>query len=77
MNGTSGLQEVRSSPPRLPSNRLLHEQQPRFGIGSGTFSALTISSLSPQASAQSEKSFLIPFPTLHRVVMDMIASQVI
>lgn len=35
MNGTSGLQEVRSSPPRLPSNRLLHEQQLEFGTGSG------------------------------------------
>jgi len=34
MNGTSGFQEVRSSTPRLSSNRLLCEQQSRFGTGS-------------------------------------------
>jgi hypothetical protein len=34
MNGTSGFQEVRSSPPRSPSYRLLHEQQPQVGTGS-------------------------------------------
>lgn len=33
MNGTSGLQEVRSSISRSPEYRLLHEQQHRFGTG--------------------------------------------
>ena len=35
MNGTSGFQEVRSSISRSSTNRLLDEQQPQFGIGSG------------------------------------------
>ena len=34
MNGASGFHEVRSSTPRLPSNRLLHEQRTQFGISS-------------------------------------------
>ena len=36
MNGTSGLQEVRSSTSRSPSYRyrFLHEQQPQVGTGS-------------------------------------------
>ena len=34
MNGTSGFQEVRSFTSRLPSYRLLHEQQPQVGTGS-------------------------------------------
>ena len=34
MNGTSGFQEVRSSPSRSPSYRLLDEQQPQFGKSS-------------------------------------------
>ena len=34
MNGTSGFQEVRSSPSRSPSYRLLHEQQYQFGTSS-------------------------------------------
>ena len=38
------------------SNGIKSEQVP------GTFSVLTISSLSPQASAQSEKKFFTPFP---------------
>jgi len=37
MNGPSGFEEVRSSISRLPSYRLLHEQQPRFGTGSWSF----------------------------------------
>jgi hypothetical protein len=34
MNGTSGFQEVRSSPSQSPSSRFLHEQQRQFGTGS-------------------------------------------
>jgi len=58
MNGTSGLQEVQSSPPdhqrigSCASDSLNSERVPP------TFSALTISSLSPQASVQSKKRFL-------------------
>jgi hypothetical protein len=33
MKGTSGFQEVRSSPSRSPAYRLLHEQRPQFGTG--------------------------------------------
>lgn len=57
MNGTSGFQESRSPHPdshriaSCTSNSINSEQIP------GTFSVLTISSLSPQASAQSGKSF--------------------
>jgi hypothetical protein len=41
------------------SNSLNSEQVP------GTFSALTISSVSPQTSAQREKRFLTPFSCSH------------
>ena len=34
MNGASGLQEARSSTSRSSTNRLLHEQDHRFGTGS-------------------------------------------
>ena len=60
MNGTLGFQEVQSSPPdhhrihSCTSTGIDSEQVP------GAFSVLTISSLSPQASAQSEKRFLTP-----------------
>ena len=61
MNGTSGFQEVRSSTPdhqrigSCTSNGIDSEKVP------GSFSMLTISSLSPQASARSGKRFLTPF----------------
>ena len=61
MNGTSGFQEVRSSPPdhhrigSCTSNGINSEKV------SGNFFVLTISSLSPQASEQSEKRFLTLF----------------
>jgi hypothetical protein len=61
MNGTSGFQELRSSPPdhqrigSCTSNGINLEKV------AGTFPILTISPLSPQASAQSGKRFLTPF----------------
>ncbi len=61
MNGTLGFQEVRSSTPdhhRIASYRsggIKPEQVSR------TFFALTISSLTPQASAQRERRFLAHF----------------
>ncbi len=64
MNGASGFREVRSSAPRSSTNRLLDEQRPQFGKVSGAVSVLTISLLSPQPSAQSEKRFLTPFPSV-------------
>ena len=35
MKGTSGFQEVWSSPSRSPSSRFLHEPRHQFGTGSG------------------------------------------
>jgi hypothetical protein len=63
MNNTSGFHEGRSSTFRSLSYqyRFPHEQRHQFGTGSRHFSMLTISSLSPQASAQSEKMSLTPF----------------
>ena len=61
MNGTSGFQEVRSSPPDhqqigcCASNGIDSEQI------HGAFSALWISSLARQATVQSKKRFLTPF----------------
>jgi subtilisin family serine protease/translation initiation factor IF-1 len=63
MNGTSGFQELRSSTPdhrhsgiaSCTSNGINSKQV------SGTFSVLTISSLSPQTSAKREKRFLGAF----------------
>ena len=61
MNGTSGFEEVQSSTPdhqqigSWTSNSINSEQVP------GTFSLLTISSISPQKLAQSKKWFLTPF----------------
>jgi len=61
MNGTSGFQEVLSSTSQSPSrigsctsNGINSDHVP------GTFSILTISSLSPQASARSGNRFLTP-----------------
>ena len=66
MNGTLGFPKVRSSTSRSPrigiasgtSNSVNSEKVP------GTFSVLNNSSLSPQASAQTEKKFLTPFSDL-------------
>ena len=64
MNGTSGFQARRSSTPdhhrigSCTSNSIDSKQVP------GIFSVLTISSLSPQTSAQREKRFLTPFSCL-------------
>ena len=57
MNGTSGFQEVLSSPSRS-SHRILREQRHRFKQMPGTFLMLTMSSLPPQESAQSEIMFM-------------------
>jgi hypothetical protein len=61
MNGTSGFQEVRSSPSRSPSYRLLDEQQHQFGTGSWHFLHTHDPTALSQASAQSEKSLLTIF----------------
>jgi hypothetical protein len=61
MNGTSGFQEVRSSTPRSPTNRSCTSSGLKSEKVPGTFSLLTILSLSRQASAQREKRFLTPF----------------
>lgn len=61
MDGTLGFQEVRLLPPdhqqigSYKSNNINSEQV------LGTFSVLTISSLSPQASVRSEKKLLTSF----------------
>lgn len=57
MNGTSGFQEVRSSTSRQPHIASATSNGTNSEEDTGTFSALSISSLSPQASAQTEKRF--------------------
>lgn len=55
MNGTSGFREVRSSSFRSPSYWLLSKQRLNLENVFGTFCSLTILSLSPQTSEQSQK----------------------
>lgn len=63
MSGTSGFQEVQSSPPDHHRIHVLHKQRRQFGTGSWHLLRThpTISALSPQASAQNGKRFLTPF----------------
>lgn len=64
MHGTSGFEEVRASTAdhhpiaSRTSSGINLEQAP------GNFTVLTISSHSPQASIQTEKRFMTPFPGL-------------
>ena len=61
MNGTSGFLEMRSSIPRSPHIASATSNNVDSANVPGTFSALSITSLSPQASAQTEKMFLASF----------------
>jgi hypothetical protein len=66
MNGTSGLLEMRSSTsrsPRFTSGASHSVNSEKF---QAPFSILGFSSLSPQASAQTEKRFLTPFSLPYR-----------
>ena len=56
MNGASGFREVRSSPSRSSTNRLLHEQQHGFGTGAWhLLRARDLIALSTGISAKQEK----------------------
>ena len=61
MNGTPGFQARRSSTPDHHHIGYGTSNSLNLGLVPGIFSVLTISSVSPQTSAQREKRFLTPF----------------